>query len=244
MKLFLIAASLVASLDEPFRKAGVEGVTVVYDLRTGRTVTNDPVRAKTRFVPASTFKIMNSLIAFETGVAADENEFMKWDGVKRRVESWNRDMTLRDAMRVSAVWYYQEIARRIGAGRMQEWIDRTGYGNREIGSKIDQFWLEGPLRISPVEQIDFLVRLYRDELPFSKRSMKRVRDIVPAEGAIRGKTGWADSYDPDIGWYVGWMEADGTTYFFATNVDMPGGNRDAAKRIPITKEVLRLVSGQ
>ena len=243
MNLLLAALTLMASLDQPFQKAGVKGVIVVYDLRTGRMVTNDPVRARTPFVPASTFKIMNSLIAFETGVAADDSEFMKWDGVKRRIEAWNHDMTLREAMRVSAVWYYQEIARRIGSKRMQQWIDRAGYGNRELGSRIDRFWLEGPLRISPVEQIDFLVRLYRDDLPFSKRSMKLVREIIPSEGPMKGKTGWADTSDPNIGWYVGWLEANGTTYFFATNVDIRS-NEDAARRIPITKEVLKLVQDQ
>ena len=222
-------------LGKPFKRAGITGGIVVYDLKADRWMTSDRVRATTRFAPASTFKIPNSLIALETGAAKDENEFMPWDGVPKRVSAWNRDFTMAEAMKASAVWFYQELARRIGAKRMQEWLDRLDYGNRQIGQKVDMFWLEGPLKISPVEQIEFLVRLYREELPASKRSQQIVKKILGG-----GKTGWTDAFTPAVGWYVGYEEANGTTYFFATNVEIRK-DADAGRRIPLTKEVLAMV---
>ena len=131
-------------------------------------------------LPASTFKIPNSLIALETGVVGDpDKDVFKWDGVKRSIEAWNRITPCASAIAASAVPVYQEIARRIGAERMQKYVDLLEYGNRDIGGGIDQFWLTGDLRIDPVQQIDFVDRLRRGVLPVSKRSQDLVRDILP-----------------------------------------------------------------
>jgi beta-lactamase class D len=255
--LFLIASDVVqplpsvrtprieqrSDLDAPFRRAGVVGTTVVYDSRNGQWVTNDARRAMKRFAPASTFKIFNSLAALETGAVPDPQTILKWDGIPRWSPAWNRDMDMREAMRVSAVWYYQELARRIGRVPMQEWLDRTGYGNRKIGEHVDTFWLKGPLEISAVEQIEFLSRLRGDQLSFSRRTTDLVKQIVPVEkvpggGVLRGKTGWTGDLRPAIGWYVGWMDVEGGSVVFATNIDI-AKNKDAAARIPVTIEVLR-----
>jgi len=155
----------------------------------------------------------------------------------------DRDMDMREAIRVSAVWYYQELARRIGREPMQEWLDRAGYGNRRIGDHIDTFWLNGPLEMSAVEQIEFLIRLRGDQLSFSRRTTDLFQQIMPVEkvsgGAVlRGKTGWTGDLRPAIGWYVGWMEVEGGLVFFATNIDITR-NEDATARIPVTIEVLR-----
>ena len=166
---------------------------------------HNPTRADQEFLPASTFKIPNSLIALETGVIADEREVLKWDGQKRSVPEWNKDHDMRSAIAVSAVWFYQELARRVGAKRMQEWIDRIGYGNRDLSGGIDQFWLTGGLRITARQQIEFLRRLYADELPFSARTRRIVKDILvlerTAEYVLRGKTGLAGAR-PAGGWLV------------------------------------------
>jgi beta-lactamase class D len=141
------------------------------------SVYNDSL-ARCEFLPASTFKLPNSLIALECGAVADENETIKWDGVHRYYDFWDRDYNLKDALANSTVWFYQEMARRIGAERMQHWLDKINYGNKNIGGGIDQFWLRGDLRITSYGQIDFLRRLYEDSLPFSKHSMEIVKRIM------------------------------------------------------------------
>jgi beta-lactamase class D len=227
---------------EAFKAQSVTGTMLVYDEAVSRYEVFDRKRAETAFAPASTFKIFNALTALETGVIKDEHETLRWDGIQRWRADWNRDHDLASGMKYSVVWYYQEIARRIGQARMQSWIDRAGYGNRDISGGIDRFWLgRGGLRISAVEQIAFLRRLATDTLPFSARSQDIVRRITIVEQAeaytLHAKTGWKSvEGETDLGWYVGWVERDGKRWFFALNIDMTDG--DAPKRALLAKALL------
>lgn len=221
-----------------FQQAGVKGTILIYDLKKSRYLVYNAKRANTGYIPASTFKIFNSLVALETGVVKDENEVIKWDGVKREIPEWNQDHTMKSAIKVSAVWFYQELARRIGEKRMQRYINLTNYGNRDIGGGIDKFWLEGDLRITPKEQIDFLVKLHNNNLPFSPRAIAIVKNIITTEKTdnyvLRGKTGWKGK----VGWYVGYLESGGNTYFFATELDI-AAPKDTKARIEITRSILK-----
>lgn len=223
-----------------FQELGVEGSILIYDLNQDKTYEHNPSRNTKAFLPASTFKIPNSLIALETGVLNHELSVLTWDGMKRDIPGVNRDLNMKEAFKASAVWFYQVIARRVGHEEMQKWVTKVGYGNQKIGSKedIDKFWLEGELRITPQEQIQFLQRLYKNDLPFSSRSQSIVKDIAIAEQTpdytIRAKTGWAARVTPQIGWYVGYLERDNNAYFFAVNIDI----RDR-KDITARKELMR-----
>jgi beta-lactamase class D len=210
-------------LSHHFRALGVEGAFVLHDLSNDRITIYNAERARQGFLPASTYKIPNSLIALETGVLRDEHEIIRWDGVDRG-DWWNGDQAMTRAFQRSTVWFYQEVARRVGQDRMHEWVQRIGYGNAEIGGGIDRFWLEGNLRISAEEQVDLLRRLYTGELPFSERSqaiVKRVMRMEEGDGyVLRGKTGWARRHGLDhglhTGWLVGWVEREG-----ASQTDFP-----------------------
>ena len=228
-----------------FDEFNVEGSIVVYDQNKNKYIYYNPQRCDERFIPASSFKIVNSLIGLETGIIPDEGFTIKWNGVKSEFSSeWNKDHTLKSAFKYSVVWYYQELARQVGAERMQYYINKIGYGNENIGGGIDQFWLKGELRISQNEQIDLLKRLYNNELPFSQRTIDIVKGIMIREQndmlTLRGKTGWATLENQDIGWYVGYVERDNNVYFFATNIVSNLGNKNFVKaRTQITENVLR-----
>src|SRR3982074_2875616 len=156
-------------LTKRFFDLGTEGTFVGYKVDDYLIIASDKIRSGEAKLPASTFKIPNSIIALETGVVADpDKDVFKWDGVTRSIEAWNKDHTLRSAIAASAVPVYQEIARRIGAERMQKYVDQLDYGNRDIGGGIDQFWLTGNMRIDPVQQVDFVDRLRRGGLPGPK----------------------------------------------------------------------------
>lgn len=226
-----------------FDETGVFGSFVVYDLKNDRYTYYNPTRCFEKSIPASTFKIPNSLIGLETGVIPDQDFLIKWNGEKSNVTpDWDRDHTLRSAFKYSALWYYQELARRVGEERMQSYINNLGYGNRNISGGIDKFWLTGDLRISQMEQIQFLRNLYSNQLPFSQRSMDIVKDIMiktkESDYTLRAKTGWA-ILEKDIGWYVGYIEKGDNTYFFATNIESERGNKNFGKaRIEITDKIL------
>jgi len=232
-------------LGDAFTDAGTTGTFALFDPSDGgRIVVTDRERAEVAFLPASTFKIPNALIALDTGVVADADSTMfPWDGVKRPIEAWNKDHTLRSAILVSAVPVYQEIARRIGQERMQKYVDLFDYGNRDIGGGIDQFWLTGSLRIDPVEQIDFTDRLRRRALPISKRSQDLVCDILSVtkvgDSIIRAKSGLlgAERGEPSLGWMVGWAEKGEAHTVFALNMDCKEP-RLVAERMPLTQACL------
>ena len=213
-------------LAKHFSDEGTVGTFVGYLVDDYTVIASDKDRSGEAKLPASTFKIPNSLIALETGVVEDpDKDVFKWDGVKRSIEAWNMDHTMRTAIAVSAVPVYQEIARRIGQERMQKYVDLFEYGNRNIGGGIDQFWLTGDLRIDPLQQVDFVDRLRRGVLPISKRSQDLVRDILPVtkvgDSIIRAKSGLlgAERGQPSLGWMVGWAEKGSAQTVFALNMD-------------------------
>jgi beta-lactamase class D len=214
------------SLAKRFLDAGTVGTFVGYKIDDYLIIASDKNRSGEGKLPASTFKIANSLIALETGVVQDpDKDVFKWDGVTRPIEAWNKDHTLRSAMAASVLPVYQEIARRIGETRMRTYVEMLDYGNRDIGGGIDQFWLTGNLRIDPVQQIDFIDRLRRGTLPISKRSQDLVRDILPVtkvgDAIIRAKSGLvgAKGDEPSFGWMVGWAEKGSAQTVFALNMD-------------------------
>lgn len=235
------------SFDQHFQDLDVSGSIVIYDLNNDQVYQHNPERNETAFLPASTFKIPNSLIALETGVLPNELAILTWDGIERMVPAWNQDLNMKEAFRLSAVWFYQVLARRVGYERMQQWVTQTNYGNMDIGDAdaVDTFWLNGALRITPQQQIEFLRRLYQNDLPFSERSLSIVKTILIAEQTpdytFRAKTGWSGFGEPEQaqnGWYVGYLEQNDNVYFFATNIDMRT-DADPQNRIEITRRCLK-----
>ncbi|MBF0137305.1 MAG: class D beta-lactamase [Magnetococcus sp. DMHC-1] len=232
---------LDSGLTHILQQAGVAGSIVLLETDTNRVRVSDTTRSQERFLPASTFKVPHALIALETGVV-QENELFPWDGTPLPLKTWEKDLTLKEAMAVSSVPVFQQIARRIGLQRLAEWVTRIGYGNHEIGEKVDQFWLEGPLAISPLEQAQFMARLAQNQLPFAKQSLESVRRLIPQEqlgdAHLFGKTGWAAAAKPMIGWYVGWLETQGTIVAFAVNIPMQS-LEDAPLRKSLAMTALR-----
>jgi beta-lactamase class D len=227
-----------------FFALGTVGTFVGYKVDDYLIIASDKMRSGEAQLPASTFKVPNSIIALETGVVQDpDKDIFKWDGVTRSIAAWNKDHTLRSAIAVSAVPVYQEIARRIGSERMQKYLDLMDYGNRDIGGGIDQFWLTGKLRIDPMQQIDFLDRLRRGVLPVSRRSQELVRDIMPVtevgDATIRAKSGLlgAEQGKRSLGWMVGWVEKGSHQTVFAMNMDCKTPEHIAA-RMTVTQQCL------
>lgn len=196
-------------------------------------------------LPASTFKIANTLIGLETGVIPNPSFRLPWDGQKRWVEAWNQDHNLKSAFQNSVVWYYQEVARRIGPERMTQWLERLQYGNKSIAGGIDRFWLDGGMRISPLQQIQFLQRLHDNDLPLKQSTMDQARAVMFTEKigleSLFAKTGWAKLPDQNLGWYVGWVQdSQQKVIYFAYNCRRPEPTPEnfAANRVRVTRACL------
>jgi beta-lactamase class D len=226
-----------------FDAKGVKGTFVLYQPAKERYSVLDEARAKQRFLPASTFKIPNALIGLEVGSITDENEVFRWDGRPKRMPQWEQDHTLDTGMRDSVVWMFQQIARRTGRAQMKEWLERLDYGNHDISGGIDLFWLQGGLRVSAVEQVQFLHKLAEGRLPATQRSQRLVRNALVLEKTrdytLYGKTGTMDSGRNAINWWVGWVERKGRVIAcFALNLD-PVPRTVYADRVAIGRAILQ-----
>jgi beta-lactamase class D len=202
-----------------------QGTTIIKNLESDKMYIYNNKRSKERFTPESTFKVPNALIGLEEKAVIDEYEVKRWDGVVREYETWNRDHSLASAMRYSAIWFYQDMARDIGADRMQQNLKKINYGNNDISGGIDTFWLDSSLKISAREQAEFVEELVEEDLPFTEQNMKTVKRIMidneQDDYTIHGKTGTRLS-DLGLGWYIGYVETEKGTWVFATNVDSSG----------------------
>lgn len=231
-------------LKKYFDEYKVEGTFGIYDNGRGEFSVYNMDRFKQRFTPASTFKIVNSLIGLQTGKIVNENMVIKWDGVTRWVDAWNKDLTMAEAFKVSAVNYYQEVARRIGRDTMKIWIDSLKYGNMNISGPIDSFWLNNKLKISPDEELGLVKKLYFNQLPFQQLYCDIVKKVMMQENnsnyELAYKTGWGfDEKGNSIGWIVGWIEENNHPYFFVLNLQTTDKNFDMFNnRVKILKNIL------
>jgi beta-lactamase class D len=235
------------SLKKYFDDAHVTGTFGLYDNGQDHFTIYDLSRFKdSAYLPASTFKIVNSLIGIETGRISNEKMVIPWDGIHRRPE-WDKDLTMEEAFKVSAVPYYQEVARRIGKDTMQHWLDTLGYaaryGRAIIKTRIDTFWLDNSIKITADEQVGLVKKLYFNQLPFQKRSQDIVKKIMLQESnanyRLSYKTGFGYSENGNaIGWVVGWIEENQHPYFFALNIQGPHDTDIVPVRIYILKGIL------
>ena len=222
----------LAFADEPdFGK--FDGTAVIIDLNTSKKLTYGK-HADEQVSPCSTFKILNSIIALENAVVKDENEIIPWDGVVSEYPFWNHEHCMRSAIAVSTVWFYQELARRVGEAKMAAMVRAAKYGNMDTTKTLTDFWLGGgSLKISPNEQADFLSKLVRNQLPFSLRAMTTTKDIMNLEKnkgySLFGKTGSCGG----IGWFIGFIEEGNATKVFVFNIRGDGANGVEAKNIAL-----------
>lgn len=239
------------SLKKYFDENKVDGCFTMFNNADGKVTVYNMKYDTMRFCPASTFKIFNSLVGLQTGIITDEKMAIKWDGRIRfypngdTAISWNKDMDMTEAFKVSNVSYYQEVARRIGKDTMEQWIDSISYGNKNISGPIDSFWLNNTLKVSADEQLGFVKKLYFDQLPFRKSVQQMVRDVMLQENntayQLSYKTGWGFGEDGNaLGWLVGWIEENKHVYFFVTFVKAPVKEIDMKTiGLNITKSILK-----
>ncbi len=245
--LLLLAASRGALAEDRelaalFARAGVTGSVVIASLDNRNFFIHDDARTLHRFSPASTFKILNTLIALEEQAISGKAAVLAWDGQRHSMADWNRDHTLESAFKVSCVWCYQELARRVGAAAYRKYIRAARYGELQEPFALTDFWLDGSLLVSATEQLEFLRRLHRRELPFSERNYDTLRQIMLVEVtpaySLWAKSGWVTRVAPQVGWYVGYVERADNVWLFATNITIRS-EADLPLRRELTLAALR-----
>lgn len=237
----------------PIKACNVSGSITIFDYQKQSWLFSDSADAKTPTLPASTFKIINLLIALETGVIKDEHEVIKWPGsidttlYGYRPDTYH-DMTVKYAFEVSAAWVFIELAKRIGREKYINYLNLCGYGDGNLTEKGTDFWNFGAFGVSPVNQIQFLIKVYKGETPFLKRNLEILKKVMLSESAksysIYSKTGWTRVNEKDVGWWVGYVDRKDNAYFFATRImkDKATSNSNFGPcRKDITKEILKQI---
>ena len=220
------------NLQKYFDDLNIKGSITIYDYKNKKWYYSDKKDSEKQTLPASTFKIPNSLISIEEYAVKDENEVLKWDGVIREFPAHNADTDLKTAFKNSTVWFHREMSRRVGIDKYRKYLKEFNYGNQKLSGIPDYFWLDNTLVISPAEQINFLSGLYDEKYPLSKRTYNIVKNVMIEKKTdsytLRAKTGSGLVKTLDIGWYVGYIETKDNVYFFATRLqqDEPDKNDD------------------
>ena len=227
--------------------SNLEVAVALFDMRNEKWYYYNDELLKNRYSPASTFKIPNSIIGLQTRAVKSIDEIWNWDSIVRQNENWNKDHSMSMAFKNSTVWYYQKLAKEIGNNRMKNYLKKFDYGNQQIGDSIHQFWLNGNLQISPLEQLSFLYKLKSKKLDLREEVYEQLKKIMFVEtigGAnIYAKTGWGFDGKKDIGWYVGYVEKNNNTYLFSTLLlsdNFEKVDNFGLKRIEITKRAFQL----
>ncbi|TDB67482.1 class D beta-lactamase [Arundinibacter roseus] len=210
-----------------FDSCRVEGAIVVYDGKRKQWIMSDTLETRLETLPASTFKIINLLIALETRTIEDENTVVKWVGSTDTVKYGYRpeiyhDMTVKEAFEVSAGWVFIELAKKIGRENYKKYLSLTDYGNLDLSQTDADFWNFGAFKISPLNQVEFIKKLYEEKLPFSKRTMQLVKKVMITQQldgyTFHTKTGWTRDNNTNTGWWVGYIEKEKEVYIFATRL--------------------------
>ena len=234
-----------------FEECPESGSIVIYDYQNQRWTLSDTINTKIETLPASTFKIINFLIALETGVIKDEYDQVEWTNDYDTTKYGHRpdiyhDMSIEEAFKVSAGWVFIELAKKIGKDNYRKYLTESNYGNVNLSQEDTDFWNFGAFGISPVNQVEFLKNFYDENLPFAKRNIQIVKRVMIHEHnehyILRSKTGWTRESGMNTGWWVGYIENETNTYFFATRLlrkrSLDSGNFGNCRK-EITKKVLK-----
>ncbi|MBL8025251.1 MAG: class D beta-lactamase [Fibrobacteres bacterium] len=229
---FLIFCSFAKNSSlENIMKSAIESkdvACVFIDCNSGEIITQDSTKISIRYAPCSTFKIWNTLIGAECQfIKSPDDNFYTWDSIQRFLPAWNKNLSLKEAFQVSCVPAFQILAQKIGRETMAKWIGILNYGDLDISSGINDFWLPSEnkksIMISPLEQAQLIRKLINGKLPFNKESINILQEIMiiekTAKGVYFGKTGSGTITNKakaqTIGWFVGYVISKDMKYSFA-----------------------------
>lgn len=218
------------------------GCAVVYDLNADNYTAYNKKEITCRVPPCSTFKIYSALNALEQGTITATENFLSWDGAKREFTLWDQDHSLTTAMQQSVNWYFQELDQAAGIEQLSSFYRSIGYGNSYVGHDPLNYWNGSALKISALEQVELLVKLYRNDFGFRDDSISAVKDslALSISNSLRlyGKTGTGKIDNTNVaGWFVGYVETQDNTYFFAVYLCTNDG-ADGAAATQIAVEIL------
>lgn len=218
------------------------GSFVLYDQATDKWNIYNIDNASTRIPPNSTYKIYDALLGLESGIITPEHSTFTWNGEPCPFDSWESDQDLTSAMHNSVNWYFQAIDSQAGFQSVKTFLQTINYGNQNTGTNLNLYWTDFSLKISPIEQVELLQNFYQNNFHFDRKNIQAVKNALllstTSSGSLYGKTGTGRVNGKDVnGWFVGYIESDNNTYYFATNIQAPS-NATGSQATEITEAIL------
>lgn len=218
------------------------GSFVLYDQATDKWNIYNMDHASTRVPPNSTYKIYDALLGLESGIITPKHSTFTWNGEPCPFESWESDQDLTSAMHNSVNWYFQAIDSQAGFQSVKTFLQTINYGNQNTGTNLNLYWTDFSLKISPIEQVELLQNFYQNNFHFDRKNIQAVKNALllstTSSGSLYGKTGTGRVNGKDVnGWFVGYIESDNNTYYFATNIQAPS-NATGSQATEITETIL------
>ena len=100
---------------------------------------------------------------------------------------WKKPHDPKNWISNSCVWYSQVLTKKMGLKNFKAYVERLQYGNQDISGDLGKnngltnCWLSSSLKISPMEQLDFLGKLIRDNLPVTKNAHHYTKKLLFSE---------------------------------------------------------------
>lgn len=201
-----------------------QGCAVFYSSKNDEYDIYNIEMAYVKEIPCSTFKIISSLAGLKYGIIKNENTILKWDKSKQMMKEWEQDLDCKSAFKLSANWYFERIEKAVGNKNMNEILKQINYGNMDTTGD-GNIYAESNLKISPMEQVELMKKLFNNELPFEKKHMEIVRNIMLTDsekGKLYGKTGTSGTLFLEDGaqtaWFVGSYKTNYDEFYFAVRI--------------------------
>ena len=201
-----------------------------------------------RVTPCSTFKVVLSLIGFDSLILKDEKN-PTWpfhEDYDDYIESWKAPHNPQSWIKNGCLWYSKVLALQLGMEKIQHFLTTIEYGNQDMSDGLEKpAWISSSLKISPKEQTDFIQKMIQGKLPISSHAMQMTKGLLfieelPDGWKLYGKTGLGpiEQHDKilELGWFIGWIEKDHSFFPFAYNIREEKIHR--AQRIPRVKQLL------
>lgn len=209
---------------------GYNGCFVLYNENTDKYTIYNEKLAEKRYSPYSTYKIAIALNGLENNIITENNSFMKWNGENYPFSQWNNNQNLNTAFKNSVNWYFQNIDSNISYTGKKIFLNNINYGNKNIGFSKDNYWLDGSLKISSIEQVEFLKNVFKDN-KYSFKHTDTVKNKIKITDSLYGKTGSGHN----SGWFIGIIENNDNCYFA---LHITGDGADGAEAYSITEKIL------
>ena len=216
-----------------------DGCFILYSVNKHKVVSeyNPNNRCNQRIAPDSTFKIALSLMAFNEGII-DQDTIFKWNGEKGVLPTHDQDQTPQTWLKYSVVWVSQQITPQLGLARIKGYLADFNYGNQDFSGDagknngLQYAWLSSSLKISALEQLNFLNAMLSDKLHVNKKALINTKrnmyqgkldngaDYYGKTGSGRHGHNERETNPSQLrdGWFVGFVEMDSQQYIFVSNL--------------------------